>query len=636
MITKSLLALGVLAAPTTQAVQNYPTLAEMQQSPYKYLQKTPLGGLEVGDHNHRDEQIFHNVHSNPKPMNEGSGFDAVDVGGAIHSSKVGYEIFLRSFADSNGDGVGDLNGIDQNIPYLKSLGVDMLWLTPWVAAPSTHKYDALSYYDIDPEYGTMNDFKKLVKDLKDNGIELIMDIAFNHTSKWSPWFIDFLHDRIYGNQPGDIDRSDWYRYSPTMPLVNGKPARGWYPTPTGQGYYFAAFGPYMPDLKLDNSEVSNELMHVIDYWKQLGVSGFRIDAPKEGFDVALGDELPGTPVAQVKEKNRKWWLDFVTTIESYWPNTYVVGENWTGSEDELRELIEPFSEFSFPWKNKIIDSVKKGNAWSYSPPNEADRLSYVAAQFASDIDFYKEKHPSFLSTNFLSNHDRPRIRNSVVNSGPEDDYKAFVAANMMMALPGMPMIYYGDELLMDGYSKSGVQAMDTMYRLPFPWTKNPSDDPRNTKWVNNPMLGSMDTNYDLYQEFSAKELMSDQGDNILNHYKKLIEFRHKYGAILQEGVYAANPGSNAHRVVEMIPRENGAINPNIFALAYNTFSGDEYIVAVNLAKGWAGGSGGTEIAPGKHLELLWSVGTTYNNLPETDNTKFSMGPKSMAFFKVIK
>jgi len=177
-----------------------------------------------------------------------------------------YEIFVRSFYDSNGDGIGDLNGLIQKLDYVAGLGVDCIWLMPVAASPSYHGYDVSDYYRVEPAYGTNDDFKQLVAAAHRRGIALLVDMVLNHSSSEHPYFQAALHDTTSPYRA-------WYRFAPT---AQGK---DWHHSPVRDEYYYGLFWSGMPDLNYETPAVREEAKQIARFWlRDMGVDGFRLDA----------------------------------------------------------------------------------------------------------------------------------------------------------------------------------------------------------------------------------------------------------------------------------------------------------------------------------------------------------------------
>ena len=349
-----------------------------------------------------------------------------------------YEIFVRSFYDSNADGVGDLQGIIQKLDYLNDgnpntdtdLGVTALWLMPIFPSPSYHGYDVTDYRNIDEEYGTMNDFKALITAAHARGIKIVIDFVGNHTSDQHPWFTASASNE---------SKRDWYLWNSNKPSYNG---------PWGQevwhernnSYYYGVFWGGMPDLNYTNQEVTNEIKNTLRFWKEeVGVDGFRIDAVKHWIE--NGDQQENTAATLA------WWRDLYVFKKSLDPGLMMVGEAWTSTQN-----IAPYSDkrldycFEFDLSYALIDGIN----------NQTN--SGLKSKMSEIISTYE---PNQYGT-FLTNHDQDR---SFYLFGM-DERKAKLAARILLSLPGVPYIYYGEEVGMLG------QKPDEDIRRPMQWTSS--------------------------------------------------------------------------------------------------------------------------------------------------------------------
>ena len=211
-----------------------------------------------------------------------------------------YEIYVRSFSDSNGDGIGDLQGVISKLDYLKApdgqddshaLGVDGIWLMPICTSPSEHKYDVTDYCEIDPTYGTMEDFEELLKKFHERGIHVIIDLVLNHTSNEHPWFIQAVKDVNNGDY--DSKYAQYYNFTTEPELDDNENVKG-YSAVEGneEGYYYESRFVYsMPDLNLDNPDVFAEIKDIMKFWLEKGVDGFRLDACKSYFTNSMDKSI---------------------------------------------------------------------------------------------------------------------------------------------------------------------------------------------------------------------------------------------------------------------------------------------------------------------------------------------------------
>jgi glycosidase len=395
-----------------------------------------------------------------------------------NKNEVYYEIFIRSFYDSNGDGIGDINGIRQKLNYLQNLGITGIWVTPIHPSPTYHKYDIMDYYGIDKEYGTIEEYKQLVIEAHQKGIKILIDLVVNHTSSEHPWF--------RASCKNDPKYKDFYVWSKTETGSN------WHKNPLNPNEkYFAFFWEKMPDLNFDNKEVREEVKKIGRYWlKDIGVDGYRIDAAQHVYE-------PNDVV-----KNNIWWTEFRNDMLKVNPNVYLLGEVW--NKDSIVATYFKSSLdgcFNFDLSKAIIQSVEKNDA-----SNFANKLQAIHQ-------LYKSYNPNFRDVIFISNHDQDRYR-STFNG---DTAKTKLAFAMLMTLPGIPFLYYGEEIGMLGKSP------DEYRREPFLWGKN---DAGNTTWEK--------PRYSNESNVNAIDVQMDSKNSFYSFYKSMIGFR-KANSILSEG-----------------------------------------------------------------------------------------------------
>ncbi len=342
-------------------------------------------------------------------------------------SGIVYEIFVGSFADSNGDGVGDLKGIEEKLDYIADLNADWIWLTPIHPSPSYHHYDVLDYYAVAPEFGTLADFDSLAAACAERGIGVILDLVVNHTSSEHPWFLEARSALIAGKESEYLQ---WYHFSQGSGahIVEG----------TADWYYEGPFGYHMPDLNLDNAAVRDEIARIMAFWQGHGVKGFRLDAVTSYY---TGDA-----------RRNADFLRFITdTAKAGDPNCYIVGEAWTNGNTILTLYESGIdSLFDFPAADSegaLVKAALKGNA------------APVSKKLAEWNESLKAVSPASLDAPFLSNHDMARSRGMLRS----DKTKMKTAAMLYLLLPGRPYIYYGEEIGMSGSGR------DENKRLPMLW-----------------------------------------------------------------------------------------------------------------------------------------------------------------------
>ena len=385
-----------------------------------------------------------------------------------------YQIFIRSFADSNNDGIGDLNGITSRLDYLVELGVDSIWLTPISPSPSYHKYDVTDYYAIEPEYGTMEDFHELIKQAHAKNIKVIIDLVLNHCSSQHSMFVDAI-----GNTNSKY--RNWFVWDDKDNITTY--IDQWHPSPLAidNQYYFAHFWEGMPDLNYDNQEVRDESIRIAQFWIAQGVDGFRLDAAKHIFPLEREPE------------NHRWWREFRSSIGKDKSEFYIVGE-----VADKCEIISPYLDyalnccFNFELAENIIESV-----------NESRHL-HLAPWLVFTYHCYATDDPHFNDALFLSNHDQDRVASRFKN----DIRKIKMAANILFTLPGDIYIYYGEEIGMLG------EKPDEQIREPFLWDVY---DQALTRW--------MVPNYSTHTTVQPLSFQKRDTQSIYSHYKKLIELR---------------------------------------------------------------------------------------------------------------
>ena len=355
-----------------------------------------------------------------------------------------YEIFVYSFCDSNGDGIGDLNGIRSKLDYIKDLGFDAIWLTPVHPSSTYHKYDVDDYYAIDPVFGTMEDYEALLKECHDRGIRVYMDLVLNHTSEDNAWFkaaSDYLHELPSGWQP-DTSYCKYYDYY----NFSRQSQNGYAHLEGTEWYYEARFWSEMPDLNLSSEAVRGEIRAILAFWLGKGVDGFRLDAVTYYFD--------GNPDANVE------FLRFLTDAgRSIKADCYFVGEAWT-DRNAIAHLyssgIDSLFDFPFAGNEGFIANIVRGN--------------YKASDYVKGMllaqEAYGGANPGYVGAPFYTNHDMAR---SAGYYGADDGPVTKMAYAMSLFMSGNSFMYYGEEIGMKGAGK------DENKRAPMYWSDDPND-----------------------------------------------------------------------------------------------------------------------------------------------------------------
>lgn len=354
-----------------------------------------------------------------------------------------YEIFPYSFCDSNGDGIGDINGIREKLDYISDMGFDQLWLTPVHPSDTYHKYDVDDYYAIDPTFGTMEDYEALLAECHERGIRVLMDLVLNHTSDTHEWFraaTDYLRELPDDWEP-DVEYCPYFGYY----NFSREQLDGYVPLEGTNWYYEARFWSEMPDLNLSSDAVREEICNIMLFWLDKGVDGFRLDA--------VTSYATGNPDGNVE------FLRFVVDAgKIFYPDCYFVGEAWT-DRASIAALyasgIDSLFDFPFADSEGIIRSVMT-NGYSAS--------DFVQAMVRAD-EVYREANPNYVDAPFYTNHDMGRSAGFyALDDGPVT--KMAYALSLLMA--GNSFLYYGEEIGMKGSGK------DENKRAPMYWSADPA------------------------------------------------------------------------------------------------------------------------------------------------------------------
>ncbi len=350
-----------------------------------------------------------------------------------------YEVFIRSFADANGDGIGDLEGLMARLDYINdgnprsrhSLGARCIWLMPVAASPSYHGYDVTDYYRVNPQYGTNADFRRFMTAAHRRGVHVLVDLVLNHTSDQHPHFLEALHDTTSPYRA-------WYRWSPTKPSeLNPWGQSNWHRSPVRDEWYYGFFSNHMPDLNYATPAVREEAKRIARFWLvDMGVDGFRLDA------VPYLVEEPGHLVHSAGTHALLRELGgYVRKLD---PSAYTVGEVSDSTAPMLSYYPDQLdANFAFEVADSIIHGVRRGSATGILPAVRRVQDSVAADRIAL----------------FLDNHDQPRVMSDFGGDGA----KARVAAFILLTMPGVPFVYYGDEIGMTGTKP------DERLRTPMQW-----------------------------------------------------------------------------------------------------------------------------------------------------------------------
>ncbi|MEX1170166.1 MAG: alpha-amylase family glycosyl hydrolase [Chloroflexota bacterium] len=478
--------------------------------------------------------------------------------------RIFYEVFVRSFADSDGDGIGDLRGLTERLDYLNDgdpattddLGVTALWLMPVAESPSYHGYDVTDYRRVEEDYGTAADFQALMAAARERGIAVVVDLVLNHTSIDHPWFQD-------ARTPGS-ERDDWYVWATGAPPGTGPAGQPvWHRD--GDRWYYGYFWEGMPDLNVANPEVTTELNDVARFWlEEMGVDGFRLDAARHL--VEDGQQLENTPATFA------WLRDFRSGVKTVDPDALVLGEVWDATTTTARYVSEGSLDlaFEFGLAGAFLGSVRLG---------DADTIANVQAEVTA-------AYPEGGYAAFLTNHDQ----NRTIDVLGRDRAAAGLAAGLLLTNPGVPFIYYGEELGLRG------RKPDEEIRTPMPWT---TDAPGYGFTTGEPWEALAPD-----AEAVAVSLQSDDPTSLLGTYRTLIRLRADHAA-LRTGALA--PIEAAPRGVYAFLRHDAA---ETIAIVANL--GDEAVddVVLRLADGPLCGTPATEslLGPAVRAPVVTATG----------------------------
>ena len=458
-----------------------------------------------------------------------------------HSSVV-YQIYPRSFKDSNGDGIGDINGIREKLDYLKELGIDVIWLSPVYKSPNDDNgYDISDYCDIMDEFGTMEDMDNLLKEANERGIKILMDLVVNHTSDEHKWFIEakkskdneyrdyyIWRDSVDGNEPNDLGST-----------FSGS---AWqYDETTGQ-YYLHLFSKKQPDLNWENEKVRNEVYKMMNFWVDKGIGGFRMDV------IDLIGKVPDEMITGNGPKLHEY-LQEMNKAALEGKDLLTVGETWGATPDIAKLYSNPGrKELSmvFQFEHIGLDQIEGKEKWDVKSLELLD-LKKVLSKWQTELE------GQGWNSLFWNNHDLPRI---VSRWGNDKEYRiesAKMLATLLHGMKGTPYIYQGEELgmtnvrfddindyndieslnmykdrLSKGYSHNEI--MESIYakgrdnaRTPMQW-----DDSENAGFTTGTPWLAVNKNY---YKINAKQCLQDE-NSIFNHYKKLIDIRKNNDTII--------------------------------------------------------------------------------------------------------
>lgn len=437
-----------------------------------------------GDNNDATSAVSSSVNENVADPIEG-----IEATASTDKYRNFYQIFVNSFCDSNDDQTGDLQGIISQLDYLNDgdpntgddLGIDGIWLTPIMPSKSYHKYDVEDYYDIDEEFGTLEDFDELVEECHKRGINLILDLVLNHSSSQHPFYLKAREE--IGNNKFD-GYAEYYEVRTASEFPSGVKTAG-----MPGGYVVEAnFSFEMPEWNLNSQKTRDEFAKIAKFWLDRGVDGFRLDACK----YYNNDKTDGTEFL-------KW---FYETCQDIKPDVYMVGETWD-DDSVIEELFKSGIDSQFAFKfatssGAIFENImtQNGNGLSKKVMNYDKKMT--------------EANPNQINTIFLSNHDQVRIGNTLEPKGLE--YQKF-AASVYMLYPGNPFIYYGEEIGLTAENTTN----DAAYRGAMVF------DTENMPEIFVNGIG------DVHEEptYGGVKQQLEDSNSLLNHYRRIIKIKNQ-------------------------------------------------------------------------------------------------------------
>jgi glycosidase len=499
-----------------------------------------------------------------------------------------YEIFVRSFQDSNGDGIGDLKGLISRLDYLNDgksetsgdLGIDGIWLMPVFESPSYHGYDTTDYRKINTDYGTNQDFDLLLQEAHKRGIQVIVDLVMNHSSSRHPWFIESSSSPDSPKRNWYVWRADnpgwtqpWGGNNQTWHLLNGS-------------YYYGVFWSGMPDLNFRNKEVRKEFLTIAKYWLEKGVDGYRLDATRYLVESGGG---PGQ--ADIRETHA--FLKRVSTrVRRTNPSAVLVGENWTdtpiiaqyfGSTTKVKGGDELPLNFNFPLADQILQAVNSENATGI-----AAKISEVQRLYPNGV----------IDTPFLTNHDQVRLATQLQNQSG----RMRIAASILLTLPGIPFLYYGEEVGI----QNGTAQGDEPKRTPMPW--------------NDRSGGGFTTGSPWYGFAPGRNSanVADQDpkpNSLLSHYRNLIRVRKNSPALRSDDIQLLTPVTGASPVFAFI----------------RTSSTEQVVVVHNLSDSFV--AAGPYAIHAVRLDQIFTDGNPANPSGSSGRWTFAMPPHSTGIWR---
>jgi alpha-glucosidase len=456
-----------------------------------------------------------------------------------------YQIYPRSYADSNGDGFGDLPGVTSRLDYLQDLGIDAIWLSPFYPSPDhDFGYDVSDHTAVDPRFGTLEDFDHLLNESHRRGIRVVLDMVLNHTSDQHAWFVESRSSR-------ENPKRDWYIWKDPAP--GGKVPNNWQASfggkawqwdPASGQYYLHAFLPQQPDINWRNPEARKAQLDVFRFWLERGVDGFRLDVFNAYFkDAAFRNNPPRFGLrgfdrqAHLYDINQPEMLDFLHELRALldsFPERYAVGETYATPVDQAMKYIGDdrlHTAFTFDFLGSEL----------YSPWNPrwlAKQISQMEKSFTQ---------AGVWPTVVMGNHDQKRVASRITGSRlerGEGDQQALIAMTLLLTLRGTPFLYYGDEIGMRELHLKHAEILDPPGKKYWPFYKGRDGCRSPMQWNAADTAGFSTSKpwLKVHPEFARRNVARQMDDphSLLSHTRKLIALRRQVTA-LRQGKLSLHP-----------------------------------------------------------------------------------------------
>lgn len=534
--------------------------------------------------------------STAAPQTASTATRSAQVEQAWWHDAVFYQIWPRSFYDTDGDGHGDFNGMTAKLPYLQQLGVNALWLTPMFEAPSYHGYDFTEFYQVESDYGSMAEFEAFIQAAESKGMKVILDLVINHISSEHEWFVR--------SAAGEAPYKDYFIWRDEMPEAgsgwghawsdNDQPDAVWHWNESRQQYYYAAFGASQPDVNLRHPDVVAEMEKMAKFWLDKGVAGFRLDAVRFAME--------GGPDAQADTAETiAYWQSFNQFVKSVNPQAYLVGEAWVDIPVAARYFGDGKGldqGFDFEVGYKILGLLQQDTAAEAQFGTMQSNQQQVADSSVLSQNVQQRADsvaPLSFFAPFLTNHDQERVAYQL----KQHDAKAKLAAAMLFSSPGTPYIYYGEEIGLT-QDRSGH---DVFKRAPMLWdnSKQAGFTASDNSWVEQlELFGTDFPNW--WPDFLAEQLAAEnrsvaaqqaQPDSVWQLYKFLIAQKKQRPELATAGSYQVSQLDNG---VVLISRE---LNSSKSLFVLNLTDSVQDISAINregLTPAWTFDTDGNNLA----------------------------------------